>query len=186
VLEHSRVPRHEGRCGEPEHLPEWKIPGHDRQDDTQGIIGHERLRTADVDLSSCEKVLCIFSKIVTVKGTLLDFVASFLEGLTHFRRHQLGKYVLPAPEHARRRLHQARAMGKRGAAPLLPSMARLACDDEGFVPRVAFVGWARLFIGRIGGRKPRLRARRICWLAGVGLVLFGKAIFFAHGLGGAL
>jgi hypothetical protein len=84
----------------------------------------------------------------------------------------------------RRRLHQTSPFGERATPPRLPSKAHLAYDDEGFVPRVTVVSGARLFIGRIGGRKPRLRTRGIC--TKVRLVAFGEVVFFAHKLGVAL
>jgi hypothetical protein len=112
VLKHGRVPRHEGRCRKSEHLPEGKIPRHDREDDTQRIKSHERLRTADADCPSCKKALPILCEVVTVKGTLVDFRSSFRERLTHFRRHQLGEFVTPAAEHLRRPPHKGSPFGE--------------------------------------------------------------------------
>jgi hypothetical protein len=89
-----------------------KIPRHDSKDDTQWIKGYECLRTADVDLPSCQKAFPILCEVVTVKGTLVDFRSSFRERLTHFRRHQLGEFVTPAAEHLRRPPHQACPFGK--------------------------------------------------------------------------
>src|SRR5450631_716011 len=112
VLEHSRVAGHEGGCSKSEHLPEGKIPRHDSKDDTQWIKGYERLRTADVDLPSCQKAFPILCEVVTVKGRLGDLRSSFRERLTHFRRHQLDEFIRPAAEQLRRPPHQACPFGE--------------------------------------------------------------------------
>src|SRR5205085_4815257 len=50
VLEETRVTRHECRRREPNDLPERKVPGHDRENDAQGLKGDETPSCIRADL----------------------------------------------------------------------------------------------------------------------------------------
>ena len=91
VLEQSDVAGHEGGCGEAEDLPEGEVPGHDGEDDAEGIPADVAVVAVGGDGLFGEDTLCVFSVVAAAGGAFEDLGAGAREGLAHLLGEQGGE-----------------------------------------------------------------------------------------------
>ena len=135
VLQYAGISRHQRRRGEPEHLPERKVPRHDGEHDAERLerdVGFRRLGLHDLRR---EMRLGVLGVVVAAERALLGFRDALLERLPHFERHQPGELFLPLAEHGRGLLHRPRALGERRRPPRLPGGVRLFNRRSGLARR---------------------------------------------------
>jgi hypothetical protein len=83
VFEECYVARHERRSGEAEDLPEGKVPGHDGQNDADGIVAKIAVSMVAVDVLGSKDALGIFGVVAAASGALFYLSARGSEGLAH-------------------------------------------------------------------------------------------------------
>src|SRR5262249_40878251 len=102
--------------GEPEHLPEGKIPGHDGEDRANRLIADVSDRALGRNRFVSQKRFGILRVIPTTPGALDCFVDGSLERLAHFGRHDAAEGILSPFKNVGRGQHHARAVSKTCAA----------------------------------------------------------------------
>ena len=130
MLEHADISGHQRRRGEPKHLPERKIPGHDGEHDTERLKRHPRLAPAIWTGSSARKRSRIFGVIAAARRALLGLRDRCLERLPHLEGHQPSQLTAFRFENVRRFSHACCAIRERSQPMLAISSCRAI---EGFV-----------------------------------------------------
>jgi hypothetical protein len=88
MFQKADIARHQRRSNESKHLPEGKIPGHDRKNGTKGLIPDEAVLGTSFDHFVRQKALGIFGIVLAARRTLRRFSDSRTESLAHFKGHQ--------------------------------------------------------------------------------------------------
>jgi hypothetical protein len=98
------------------HLPERKVPGHNRQHHTEGLKANETLSCIGLDNFIREVTLGILSVVTTNPGAFFRFLHRGGKRLTHLERHQPGKIFLFAFQDFGGALHHRGAFAEFRAA----------------------------------------------------------------------
>src|SRR4051794_15075477 len=93
MFEDRSIARHQRRCSKAEYLPEWEIPRHHREHDTQRVEGYEGLTAADVGRLLGKVFVRMVRKPVAIDRAFLDLRQAVVERLAHFFGHQPGELV---------------------------------------------------------------------------------------------
>src|SRR4051812_41370617 len=94
MLEQSDISRSNGRRGKPDDLPEWKIPWHHREHDTQRLERDKAVFARGLDRLVGEKIRSVVSVEATRGRALRRLFHGSLERLAHLERHQAAVLVL--------------------------------------------------------------------------------------------
>src|SRR5262249_7633946 len=136
VLEHATIARHQMRRRKPQHLPEWEIPRHDRQNDAEWIKGHERpgrrlgpcMTGAHVAWNRLQKSLGVFSKVFACERALLELGQRVGYTLAHLVGHQFGIAITVPADDLCRPHHQWRTNAEGSPAPGDLGLMNIGCD----------------------------------------------------------
>ncbi len=128
MLEQSGVTRHQGGRGEPDDLPEREVPGHHREDGTEGAVAHhgaDRTGVADVGgvgVLVGEQRLGVLRVPAHGLGALRGLRARLGHRFAHLRGHGAGDAVLVGVEQVGGGEHPLRAVREAGAAVFLEGL----------------------------------------------------------------
>jgi hypothetical protein len=87
MLQNASVSCHEGRCGEAEHLPEGKVPGHDGEDDPEGTVRHITLGAVGLDLDVGEDRFGVLGVVAAGPGAFVDLCTTLANRFAHLVCH---------------------------------------------------------------------------------------------------
>ncbi len=124
VLQKAHVARHQRRGGEPEDLPEGKVPGHHGEHGPDGIVAHETVGRVGRHVLGREEALGVFRVEVADPGALLGLAFGGGDRLAHFARHEPRVLRLVGAKLPGRRLHEARPLGKGRPFPKVEGPGR--------------------------------------------------------------
>ena len=127
MFQHGGVAGHQAGRGETKDLPEWKIPWHDRQHDSQRVEGDETLDRIRLRPLLRKEALGVFRVIVAVERAFLDFGDPLLYRLTHLLRHQARVAARAGAKNIGGSAHQGRALGEWSPTPFEEGFVRF-CD----------------------------------------------------------
>ena len=102
VLQERRVAGHEGRRREAEDLPQGEVPGHDRQDDPQGLEADVAAGGVGGHGLAGQEALRPPGVVVADPGALVGLGPALGQGLAHLQGHQAGQALPGAPGEAPR------------------------------------------------------------------------------------
>ena len=118
MLEQRGVAGQQGRCREAEHLPERKVPRHDRQHGAERLVGDDAPRGVGRHVLGGEEARTVFRVVLARPGALFDLRQALCQRLAHLVRHQHGKVARPAAKLPRDAGQQGGPLGNRRDAPL--------------------------------------------------------------------
>jgi hypothetical protein len=91
VLEQANVAGHKRGGEEAEDLPEGEVPGHNGEDDANGVVANVRLGMLGGDSFGGEEADSVVGVIAADGGAFGDFFAGGGEGLAHLGGHDDGE-----------------------------------------------------------------------------------------------
>ena len=118
VFQEHRVPRHQRRRDEAEHLPVGEVPGHHREDHAQGCVHHAAHRGLRAHGFRGEVALRVFREVLARPGALLHLGPALADDLAHLPGRKRGERVALGPQQLRELPHRRRTLGHRAHAPL--------------------------------------------------------------------
>gem|GEM_PF-4445429 len=133
VLEQGDVAGHEGGSGEAEDMPEGEVPGHDGEDDADGVIADVALGVAGGDVFGGEDARCVLGVVAAGGSALGDFLARGGKRFAHLGGHERGEIVDIGFEDRGEATHPEDALVERFAGVRFGSVGR---DGELGVDRV--------------------------------------------------
>ena len=118
MFEQADIARHQCGRRKAKHLPEWKIPRHNRQHSTQRLKSHPTSTAFHIDVSVREKSLGVVGVVAAGRRAFLCLGDSSLDGLPHLERHQATELAALRIENSCGLAHATRAIGE-GSPPVL-------------------------------------------------------------------
>ena len=117
MLKQTDIACHQaGRC-ETEYLPEGKVPGHNRQNDTQGFEGHITLAGIRIHNFVPKKAFCLPGIVATYPGALGYLRSGFPNDLAHLAGDEPGIFFFMVFQDTGGTVHKLRPRCKGSAAP---------------------------------------------------------------------
>src|SRR5262249_26342244 len=98
MFENGSVACHQCRSGKAEDLPVGKVPGHDRQNDTQRTEGDVALSGVGDNFFISKEAFGIVSKKVAVPGAFFDFGLGLCDRFAHFKDSSARQCSLVVPQ----------------------------------------------------------------------------------------
>jgi hypothetical protein len=115
MLQQPDVPRHQRRRGKAEDLPEGEVPGHDREDRADRLIGHEAAGGGGLHHLVGEEALGVLRIVAAAPGALRRLIHAGFQRLPHLGRHDPAERFLLGLENLGGAGHHLRPLGERGA-----------------------------------------------------------------------
>src|SRR5262249_7496739 len=103
--------------GEPEHLPERKVPGHHREDDAERLVTDEALACVGGGRLVGEEPLRVLGVVAADPGAPLRFGYPRADRLSHLERHEAAPVGLLRLEHFRSAPEKSGSRAVRRLAP---------------------------------------------------------------------
>ena len=100
MFEDRAVAGHQRRRREANDLPEWEVPGHDRQHDTQRLEGDIALAGVGLDVFVRQESGRVLGVEIAVPGALFYFAFGFDDGLAHLGGRERRQPRLLLAQHA--------------------------------------------------------------------------------------
>src|SRR5256885_12350387 len=119
MLEKPDFASHHRRCGKTKNLPEWEVPRHDGEHDTQRLERDPALPPVHVHRLIGEEFLGVVSVVVARRRAFLSLGDCRLDWLAHFEGHEPSKLPTFLFEQCGDFAHASRAVGKWCTAVLL-------------------------------------------------------------------
>jgi hypothetical protein len=120
-------------------MSERKIPGHDSEDRAKRIERHEGFRPVPLDRLPRQHALRMIGEVIAIQGAFLDLAEALGPGFSHLDRHELGEFLLAAPQTCGDGPHHHRTFTERRFAPALKRFMCPARDGERLLSRVAVI-----------------------------------------------
>ena len=112
MFEETDVSGHQSRRGKPKHLPEWKIPRHDREHRPNRFISDVTAGGVRLRWFIFQKSFRVFRIVTATASALFDFLHRGAKQLSHLERDGAGELILFLFKERSRRHHQLRAFGE--------------------------------------------------------------------------
>ena len=159
MLQEHAVARHQRWGRSADHLPEGEVPRHDRENDTERIIGDERFFAAEVDGLVQKIFLRVVGEPVAVEGAFPDLGKTVGQRLSHLFGHQSREFAFARAKDLGGLVEKGGAWrSSRGAS--LPFQESLVCPPgcaESLIERCFAIAAARL-----SGRGISTQRYRLC------------------------